>query len=154
MTSVSDDVLLPAGTEPASVFESCEIRTNSTLDPELVAIGLATNSEPLGVEEEAFVTLVLDDDIAVGAEVMLHSLREHSRTQRPRVVMCTDGVSECARLKLHALADDVVEVRRFVGGTFVSSKFLDLPHVKIEHSLRCRAEATPAEVPFRRYAFF
>lgn len=62
--------------------------------------------------EEAFVTMVTSDDFVIGAEVMLHSLREHSdpRIRRPRVVIVTSGVSQIKRRVLEAVADDVVEV--------------------------------------------
>lgn len=61
---------------------------------------------------EAFVTLVISDDFAVGAEVMFHSLREHSRVRRPHVVLVTSDVSEEKRDMLKAATDEVVEVRR------------------------------------------
>lgn len=65
-------------------------------------------------EEEAFVTMVLDDDMAIGAEVMLHSLREHSRIWRPQVVMVTSGVSYAGRQMLEAVTDNMIEVRIIV----------------------------------------
>ncbi|CAN0131486.1 unnamed protein product, partial [Laminaria digitata] len=54
--------------------------------------------------------MVISDGFAVGAEVMLHSLRDHSRVRRPHVVLVTSDVSEEKLEMLKATADDVVEV--------------------------------------------
>lgn len=62
-------------------------------------------------KEEAFVTMITSDDFAIGAEVMLHSLRQHSRKTRPRVVMVTSEVSDMKREALRAVADEIVEVQ-------------------------------------------
>ena len=62
--------------------------------------------------DEAFVTMVISDSFAIGAEVMLHSLRDHSRVRRPHVVLVTSDVSEEKREMLKAAADEIVEVRR------------------------------------------
>lgn len=62
--------------------------------------------------DEAYVTLVISDDFAVGAEVMFHSLREHSRVRRPHVVLVTSDVSEEKREMLKSATDEIVEVRR------------------------------------------
>lgn len=62
----------------------------------------------------AFVTMVTSDDFVIGAEVMLHSLREHcgGSTRRPAlVVMVTSGVSKLKRQALKAVSDEVIEVR-------------------------------------------
>lgn len=60
---------------------------------------------------EAFVTMVTSDDFVIGAETMLHSLREHCTTRRrASVVMVTSGVSEMKRQALKAAADEVIEV--------------------------------------------
>lgn len=61
-------------------------------------------------EEEAFVTMVTSDDFAIGAELMLHSLREHSRIRRPQLVMVTSGVSQMKRRALEVVADQIMEV--------------------------------------------
>ena len=61
---------------------------------------------------EAFATMVISDDFAIGAEVMFHSLRDHSRIRRSHVVLVTSDVSEGNRQMLKATADEVVEVRR------------------------------------------
>lgn len=71
-------------------------------------------------DHEAFVTMVTNDDFVIGAEVLLHSLREHccdnsssssSKTRRrPLVVMVTAGVSQTKRKALQDAADEVVEV--------------------------------------------
>ena len=63
------------------------------------------------LEDEAFVTMITSDDFAIGAELMLHSLREHSCIRRPQVVMVTAGVSQIKRLALEVVADRVIEVR-------------------------------------------
>lgn len=69
------------------------------------------NSSSRSQEEEAFVTMITSDDFVMGAEVMLHSLREHSRVRRPQVAMVTLGVSQTKRQALAALADEIIEVR-------------------------------------------
>lgn len=61
-------------------------------------------------ELEAFVTMITNDDFAIGAEVMLHSLRQHSRTRRSQVVMVTSKVSQMKRQALKSVADEVIEV--------------------------------------------
>lgn len=66
--------------------------------------------EEEGSELEAFVTMITSDDFAIGAEVMLHSLRQHSRTRRSQVVMVTPEVSEMKRQALKSVADEVIEV--------------------------------------------
>lgn len=66
--------------------------------------------EEEGSELEAFVTMITSDDFAIGAEVMLHSLRQHSRTRRSQVVMVTSEVSEMKRQALKSVADEVIEV--------------------------------------------
>ena len=48
---------------------------------------------------------------AIGAEVMLHSLRQHFRSRRPQVVMVTSEVSQMKRQALKSVVDDIVEVR-------------------------------------------
>ncbi|CAM9982907.1 unnamed protein product [Ectocarpus fasciculatus] len=61
----------------------------------------------------AFVTMVTSDDFVIGAEVMLHSLREHcggSTRRRALVVMVTSGVSQLKRQALKAVSDEVIEV--------------------------------------------
>ena len=63
-----------------------------------------------GSELEAFVTMITGDDFAIGAEVMLHSLRQHSRTRRSQVVMVTCEVSQMKRQALKSVADEVIEV--------------------------------------------
>lgn len=63
-------------------------------------------------EDEAFVTMVGTDDFVIGAEVMFHSLREHSRIRRQHVVIVTSEVSPLRRKALEAAADQVIEVRR------------------------------------------
>lgn len=80
------------------------------------AVEKASLDPPLKPEEggsgvEAFVTMVISDDFAIGAEVMLHSLRKHALTRRRLVVMITAGVSQTTRSALKAAADDVIEVR-------------------------------------------
>lgn len=59
---------------------------------------------------EAFVTMVTSDDFVIGAELMLHSLREHSLIRRPQLVIVTSGVSQMKRRVLEAVADEVMEV--------------------------------------------
>lgn len=61
--------------------------------------------------QEAFVTMVTSDDFVIGAEVMFHSLREHSRIRRPLVVMVTSEVSKLKRESLKSVADEIFEVR-------------------------------------------
>eukprot|EP00903_Cladosiphon_okamuranus_P017748 g16337.t1 len=68
-------------------------------------------------DHEAFVTMVTTDDFVIGAETMLHSLREHccnktaiKTRRRATVVMVTPGVSEMKRQALRAAADEVIEV--------------------------------------------
>lgn len=70
-------------------------------------------------DPEAFVTMVTSDDFVIGAETMLHSLREHQHKARRRasVVMVTPGVSGMKRAALRAAADEVIEV----GGVFKSN---------------------------------
>lgn len=63
-------------------------------------------------EDEAFVTMVGTDDFVIGAEVMFHSLREHSRIRRQHVVIVTPEVSPLRRKVLEAAADQVIEVRQ------------------------------------------
>lgn len=60
---------------------------------------------------EAFVTMVTSDDFVIGAELMLHSLREHSLIRRPQLVIVTSSVSKMKRRALEAVADEVIEVR-------------------------------------------
>ncbi|CAN0154486.1 unnamed protein product [Scytosiphon promiscuus] len=65
------------------------------------------------VKEGAFVTMVTSDDFVIGAEVMLHSLREHCFTRkrhRAVVVMVTSGVSRVKRNTLRDVCDEVIEV--------------------------------------------
>ena len=62
--------------------------------------------------KEAFVTMVISNDFAIGAEVMFQSLRDHSRIRRPHVVLVTSAVSEGERKMLKAATDEMVEVRR------------------------------------------
>lgn len=60
---------------------------------------------------EAFVTMVTSDDFVIGAEAMLHSLREHCKARRrASVAMVTSGVSKLKRQALKAAADKVIEV--------------------------------------------
>lgn len=62
----------------------------------------------------AFVTMVTSDDFVIGAEVMLHSLRENcgdNTRRRALVVMVTSGVSQLKRQALKAVSDEVIEVR-------------------------------------------
>lgn len=74
-------------------------------------------SRPSG--REAFVTMVTNDDFVIGAEVMLHSLREHccnsnnssKPRRRPLVVMVTSEVSQMKRQALQTAADEVIEVK-------------------------------------------
>ena len=81
-------------------------------DDEASSLGPTTEAEATGNPAgEAFVTMVISDDFAVGAEVMFHSLRDHSRSPRPHVVLVTSDVSEEKREMLKAAADEVVEVR-------------------------------------------
>lgn len=65
-------------------------------------------------EGEAFVTMVTSDDFVIGAETMLHSLRDHGNNKKSRqralVVMVTPGVSELRKQALNAAADHVIEV--------------------------------------------
>lgn len=61
--------------------------------------------------DEAFVTMVTNDDFVIGAEVMFHSLRQRSRARRPHVVMVLPTVSPLQRKRLDAVADEVIEVR-------------------------------------------
>jgi len=68
------------------------------------------------IEGEAFVTMVTSDDFVIGAETMLHSLRDHctknknKTRQRALVVMVTPGVSGLRKQALSAAADHVIEV--------------------------------------------
>lgn len=65
------------------------------------------------VTKDAFVTMVTSDDFVVGAEVMLHSLREHccnKKRQRAVVVMVTSGVSEAKRNALRDVSSEIIEV--------------------------------------------
>lgn len=71
---------------------------------------LSSRGEEESNKLEAFVTMITSDDFAIGAEVMLHSLRQHSRTPRPQVVMVTSEVSQIKRRALKSVADDVIEV--------------------------------------------
>lgn len=68
--------------------------------------------ESIPGDPEAFVTMVTSDDFVIGAETMLHSLREHQHKARRRasVVMVTPGVSGMKREALRAAADEVIEV--------------------------------------------
>lgn len=61
-------------------------------------------------ETQAFVTLLINDEFAIGVEVLLYSLRQHSRVKRPQVVLVTADVSDFKRQSLNALADHVLEV--------------------------------------------
>lgn len=82
-------------------------------DNEASSMGSTTEAQAIGHPAgEAFVTMVISDDFAVGAEVMFHSLRDHSRSRRPHVVLVTSDVSEEKRDMLKAAVDEVVEVRR------------------------------------------
>eukprot|EP00752_Nemacystus_decipiens_P017080 g15297.t1 len=80
----------------------------------------AAAAHPCGPKEAAagkaayaYVTMVTSNDFAIGAEVMLHSLRiqcKRNSRRRALVVMITPGVSEMKRQVLAAAADEVIEV--------------------------------------------
>lgn len=60
--------------------------------------------------EEAFVTMLINDEFAIGAEVMLYSLRKQSKMPRPQVVLVTAEVSELKRQSLKSVTDHIIEV--------------------------------------------
>lgn len=60
--------------------------------------------------DEAFVTMVTNDNFVTGVEVTLYSLREHCRVHRPMVVMVTPQVSALKRKSIELVADEILEV--------------------------------------------
>lgn len=56
-------------------------------------------------------TLLINDEFAMGVEVMLYSLREHSKIRRAHVVLVAPDVSELKRRSLKAVADHIIEVK-------------------------------------------
>lgn len=62
-------------------------------------------------QHQAFVTMLINDEFAIGAEVMLYSLREHSKVRREHVVLVTPDVSELKRRSLKPVADHIIEVQ-------------------------------------------
>lgn len=69
-----------------------------------------TEAEAEHHHHQAFVTLLINDEFAMGVEVMLYSLREHSKIRRAHVVLVAPDVSELKRRSLKAVADHIIEV--------------------------------------------
>lgn len=105
----SSTILKPSSACPAAAAESRAARSDASILDNTSDGNTSTAGG--GHDDEAFVTMLINDDFAIGAEVMLHSLREHSRIRRAQVVIVTAEVSEAKRQSLSMVADKIIQVQ-------------------------------------------